>query len=242
MGKTSISSSVNIPGKLGWFTMEIPGTLTLLATLVAVSRAEGLTELPWQNYAMAGMFVTHYAYRAVLSPLLLNPSMADIHLFMWASALVFQVVNGVSIGGWIGGYGPRSERDWAGREDWVVYAGMALWAAGFAGNVFHDEVLRDIRRSATRKVNEKTGKEEKVYAVPERGLFKVILYAHYFCEWIEWCGFWVVGGWACLPAQTFVFNEVLTMLPRAWNGYFWYVERFGKEKIGDRKAVIPFLL
>ena len=49
-------------------------------------------------------------------------------------------------------------------------------------------------------------------------------------------------GWGCVPARTFLLNEIATMLPRALQGKQWYVEKFGKEKVGNRKAVIPGLL
>jgi 3-oxo-5-alpha-steroid 4-dehydrogenase 1 len=78
--------------------------------------------------------------------------------------------------------------------------------------------------------------------IPKNGLFKYILYAHYFCEWIEWAGWWMIGGLKCQPARTFLINEVSTMLPRALQGKRWYVEKFGKDKVGNRKAVIPGLL
>jgi len=77
------------------------------------------------------------------------------------------------------------------------------------------------------------------YKVPEKGLFAYVLYAHYLTEWIEWIGFWIFAGAACGPAATFVVNEVLSMLPRAVNGKKWYVEKFGKERIGGKWAVIP---
>lgn len=78
--------------------------------------------------------------------------------------------------------------------------------------------------------------------MPENGLFRAVLYPHYLCEWIEWCGFWMVGGLGCVPARNFVVSEISTMMPRAVQGRRWYVERFGKEKVGSRKAVIPGLV
>lgn len=83
---------------------------------------------------------------------------------------------------------------------------------------------------------------EKVYMLPKNGLFHYVLFPHYLCEWVEWCGFWMVGGLACGPARAFVVNEVATMLPRALHGWDWYVEKFGREKVGKRKAIIPGLL
>ena len=126
-----------------------------------------------------------------------------------------------------------------------------IFALGLLGNMYHDDELREIRRAAARKQkrkeeaqNEKGEKKSvsKVYMVPENGLFRIILYPHFLCEWIEWCGFWMIGGLACVPARAFVINEIATMTPRALMGKRWYLNRFGKEKIGSRKAVIPGIL
>ena len=126
-----------------------------------------------------------------------------------------------------------------------------IFAVGLLGNIFHDDELREVRRAAARsqerrsKEREEHGKGksvDKVYKVPQNGLFTFILYPHYFCEWIEWCGFWMIGGSGCIPARTFVINEIATMIPRALMGKRWYIKRFGAEKIGNRKAVIPGLL
>ena len=42
--------------------------------------------------------------------------------------------------------------------------------------------------------------------------------------------------------RNFVVNEIATMLPRALQGKRWYVEKFGKERVGKRGAVIPGIL
>lgn len=130
--------------------------------------------------------------------------------------------------------------------------GMMIWALGFFANIFHDDELREIRRAALRSQKaraaqqdekEKGGKGvEKVYMIPQNGLFELILYPHYLCEWIEWGGFWLMAGSGCVPARNFVLNEIATMLPRALQGKQWYIERFGKDKVGEKKAVIPWLL
>lgn len=56
--------------------MESPGFLTVLYCMFAIPEKEGLPGLPWANWTMAGMFTLHYLYRAILSPLVLNPSMS----------------------------------------------------------------------------------------------------------------------------------------------------------------------
>lgn len=57
-GKTSVTSRMNIPGKIGWATMEVPGFIVLLYVMFKLPREAGVTEpLPWPNWMMAGMFV-----------------------------------------------------------------------------------------------------------------------------------------------------------------------------------------
>ncbi|KAF2418771.1 3-oxo-5-alpha-steroid 4-dehydrogenase [Tothia fuscella] len=252
MGKTSIESRLNIPGKIGWFTMEAPGFMILLYIMYTLPQELNLQSLPPTNWVMAGMFTIHYIYRAILAPLFLNPSMAPMHPIVWISALAFQVFNAISIGGWLGGHGPITLEDWAGRL-YTIQFGMIIWAVGLMGNIFHDDELREIRRAANRRQKKEAEKEGKsvdeyqaqsgkIYMLPKNGLFHFILFPHYFCEWIEWAGFWVVGGWDCLPARAFLGNEIASMLPRALQGREWYVKRFGRDKVGNRKAIIPGLL
>jgi 3-oxo-5-alpha-steroid 4-dehydrogenase 1 len=174
--------------------------------------------------------------------------MSPISPLVWFLAFLFQTVNATSIGGWLAGYGPTSAYDWAGRF-WVMEIGLVIWAWGLLGNMFHDDDLREIRRAADRKQKkeaERTGVKpegvDKVYMLPKNGLFQYVLYAHFFCEWIEWAGFWMVGGWNCHPARSFLFNEMATMIPRALQGKRWYVKKFGQDKVGNRKAVIPGLI
>ena len=199
--------------------------------------------------------VTHYLYRAVLAPLI-NPSMSPIHPIVWIAAICFQLMNGISIGGWLGGYGPKTRFDWAPGLKYKVGGrmelGMMIWALGFFANIFHDDELREIRRSALRTEKAKGQQQDekdkgrkgvdKVYMIPQNGLFELVLYPHYFCEWIEWGGFYLMAGLGCVPARNFVLNEIATMLPRALQGKQWYIKRFGKDKVGGRKAIIPWLL
>lgn len=58
MGKTSVESLFNIPGRIAWFTMEIPGFLTLLYMMNTLPAEHGITELPWQNKLLGALFVS----------------------------------------------------------------------------------------------------------------------------------------------------------------------------------------
>jgi len=229
--------------------MESPGFLTVLYCMFTIPKQVGLRELPWGNWTMAGVYTIHYLYRALLSPLLLNPSMSPMHVCVFLTAFAWQVVNGISIGGYLAGYGPTTVYDWAGRSLYME-VGLVVWGWAFLGNMFHDDDLREIRRQALRRQREEArrlGRKsvegvDKMYMLPKNGLFHYVLFPHYLCEWIEWGGFWMVGGWGCVPARSFLVNEISTMLPRAIAGRRWYVEKFGVERVGSKKAIIPGLL
>ncbi|KAL8380934.1 hypothetical protein RB595_005299 [Gaeumannomyces hyphopodioides] len=255
MGKTSKSSALNLPGRAAWMAMECPGFATLLYMVGTLPGAHGIDDLPWQNKVLAALFVIHYAYRAVLFPLM-APSMAPMHAAVAAAAVLFQVCNGLCLGAWLGAYGPTTEAEWrrqlgpGGVAQFV--AGIGVFYLGLTANYYHDEELREIRRREERR-REKVAREEgkgeggaaqmeRHYAVPQAGFFKYLLFPHYFFEWVEWLGFWMACGWGCAPARAFLVNEVASMLPRAVRGKRWYVEKFGADKIGSRKAVIPGVL
>ncbi|KAF7924887.1 uncharacterized protein EAE98_004182 [Botrytis deweyae] len=256
-GKTSTNSRFNLPGKLGWITMELPGLMTMLYIMYTLPNEVGLNDLPWENKLMAGLYTIHYINRAIIGPLI-SPSMSPIHFLVWLSAIAFQVTNATSLGCYFAGYGPLTRADWKpiSGNPYVngarIELGMMIFFLGLVGNIFHDDELREIRRAALRKQaaqndpstgkNKGNTKVDKVYMLPQNGLFNYILYPHYFCEWIEWAGFFIMAGSGCVPARNFLINEITTMLPRALQGKAWYVKRFGREKVGARKAIIPGIL
>ncbi|KAI0130292.1 3-oxo-5-alpha-steroid 4-dehydrogenase-domain-containing protein [Xylariales sp. AK1849] len=246
MGKTSVQSPLNIPGRIAWFTMECPGFLTLLYIMNTLPAQHGIIDLPWQNKVLAGLFVIHYTYRAVLFPFI-QPSMSPIHFLVWAAAVMFQLCNASCLASWLAAYGPTTQEEWK-TEGFTVLRfalGLVVFYVGLTGNYFCDEELREIRRKEQRR-QEKLRREgraekgvEKHYSVPQNGLFKYMLYPHYFMEWIEWTGFWIAAGWSCAPARCFLVNEFFAMWPRAMSGKKWYKEKFGEEKIKGKYAVIP---
>ena len=162
----------------------------------------------------------------------------------------FQIMNATCIGSWLAAYGPRTAADWEGQlapfSTLQFAAGVTIFYLGLAANYYHDDELREIRwreedrqaRLARESGNPKAS-IEKHYSIPQAGLFKYMLYPHYFVEWVEWTGFYIACGLSCVPARMFVINEVAAMLPRAVAGKKWYIERFGAEKIASKWAVIP---
>lgn len=58
MGKTSIESRWNLPGRVGWVLMEAPGFTNLLYIMFTLPAQNGIKSLPAENWLMAGLFVS----------------------------------------------------------------------------------------------------------------------------------------------------------------------------------------
>ena len=186
MGKTSTASAFNVNGRAGWVMQELVAPLTLLATIHASpARARADGRLPVAHLWLAGLFCAHYLHRSLLSPLR-NPSMAPTHALLTLAAVAFNLANGSAIGAWLGGYGSAATV-----PVWQLGLGSALFLLGLCGNVYHEEVLRDIRRTsgnpATSGAAAKDGNEapavssadgQRLYKIPQGGLFAYCYYPH----------------------------------------------------------------
>lgn len=57
MGKTSVASRFNLPGRFAWMAMEAPGFMILTYIMRTLPVQMGIDDLPWQNKVLAGLFV-----------------------------------------------------------------------------------------------------------------------------------------------------------------------------------------
>jgi len=214
-----------------------------------------------RQWSLAAAYIIHYSNRAIISPLR-TPSRSKSHILVPLAAVLFNVANGSLMGSYLSS--PQGLAFIESRQAWVFWGSMVIWAIGLAGNVLHDEILLELRRKAKGK---KDGKGEH-YAIPYGYLYSYLSYPNYFCEWAEWTGFAIASAPfpftpqplasvlnpsilfaparfffpALTPPWLFVFNEIVTMLPRAIRGHRWYHQRFAGAYPKERKAVIPFLL
>ncbi|KAF3222922.1 hypothetical protein TWF106_005350 [Orbilia oligospora] len=274
MGKTSVKSFLNLPGKLSWILMELISPISFFLTFYlnnSQSPLETLAALPISHKILSILYLIHYLNRALISPLR-APAYAPAHIIVLLVATYFNYLNGYSLSSFLllqQGKVPQAEGGGGGW--WVVRfgVGVVMWVVGFLGNIWHEDVLYEIRRRAKREHLEsaKAKKEDglgegvervlvadagrlvvraensgHVYEIPEGGLWEYCWHPHYFMEWIEWTGFLIAaGGWECAPAINFLVNEIASMTPRAFQGVEFYKRKFGK-KLPERKAVVPFLL
>ncbi|KAL3959549.1 hypothetical protein ACCO45_004666 [Purpureocillium lilacinum] len=236
MGKTSVASRLNLPGRVAWMTMEAPGFLTLLYLMSTMPERHGIDDLPWQNRVLGGLFVIHYSYRAIAFPSCSppwrpsTPSSGPPPCASSSSTPPASAPGCPPTGPSPPTPGPRS------RSLPQFALGMLLFYVGLAGNF---STTRSCARFAAAPPPSSASSSPPT---AKAGLFRYMLYPHYFCEWVEWLGFVMAAGWTCAPAWAFLVNEVVSMLPRAVNGKRWYVERFGADKVGKKWAIIPGVL
>ncbi|EWC45879.1 hypothetical protein DRE_04886 [Drechslerella stenobrocha 248] len=262
MGKTSIKSRLNLPGKVSWILMELVSPVSFFLTLFlnVTHPLAALHALPMLHKVLVGLYVVHYTNRALISPLR-APAYAPAHIIVLFAGTLFNYLNGYGLAGWLLlQHGQVEAVDARGVVRFTV--GVLLWAVGFAGNIWHEDVLYEIRRRVKRRetdaaARKKSDEEVKsdaegegrlavraanghIYEVPQGGLYEYCWHPHYFMEWVEWAGFLIAAGW-CPPAVNFLVNEVALMTPRAFQGVEFYRARFGR-RTPRRKAVVPFLL
>jgi len=180
---TSASGAPKLFYKLGSAQRTSVDQFSLVPSLSTLSTLSSKQKL------LASLFVLHYANRALISPLR-SPGRSPSHLLVVICAVMFNIVNGILMGSYISSEGCCSFLE--STSDARFWFGVSLWAAGFVGNLAHDEILLNIRRrqqSAASKESNEGGKKEMHYAIPHGLLYKFVSYPNYLCEWAEWVGF-----------------------------------------------------
>ena len=226
-GRFATPDSVfSIDGVKAWIVMELVSPLSFLFTAYLHPFSPSPLPLPSlalgisPQFILVALYLTHYLNRSLISPLR-APSRANSHLAVVSAAVAFNVPNGFLLAGFLTSASTASYLHGA-LSSSRFWAGIALWAAGFVGNVYHDEILLNIRRKAIAKgkarellddedEDENDGKKKKArrqssphYAIPHGGLFCLVSFPNYLCEWVEWFGFALAAGpfpgFALLPS------------------------------------------
>ena len=182
-------------GIKAWITMELfSPSLFIFAYLTSpLSASASPIVLTHPSTLLATLFIIHYINRSLLSPLR-TPSRSKSHLIVPLAGILFNFLNGFSMGAYLSSPSARAFLEDAYRRP-TFYVGLGLWTLGFAGNIIHDEILLNIRRKANSKGKKHDGaktqnnRSTEHYAIPQGLLYEYISYPNYFCEWMEWAGF-----------------------------------------------------
>jgi len=207
-----------ISNKWGWFFMELPALV-----LMPVIALFGDSEKNELSYIIISLWVLHYANRTLVFPFKLKTKNKKMPLVIVGSAVLFNGVNGVLNGYFIGFMDPELLDLYS----FHVYIGIAVFFLGMVINRWSDRKLISLRE------------KQEGYQIPRGGLFEYISCPNHFGEILEWCGFAILA-WN-LPAITFAVWTFCNLSPRSLNHHEWYQEKF-EDYPEKRKAVLPFLL
>jgi steroid 5-alpha reductase family enzyme len=139
-------------------------------------------------------------------------------------AVAFNTLNAFVNAWWIGHLGSYST-EWLADPRFLV--GLALFLAGWFGNIHSDRILRNLRKPG-----------EAGYEIPRGGLYRWVSTPNYLCEIVEWTG-WAMTNWS-FAGLAFAVYTAANLVPRALSHHAWYKERF-VEYPSERKALIPFV-
>ncbi len=210
-----------IPDRLGWFLMEIPAPLIFLLLVITGSAPKNLTV-----WIIAGLYLGHYANRAIIYPLRIRTRGKEMPLVVALMAVLFNFVNAGFLGYFLGTLQTHYTIAWL--TDPRFIAGMVIFLTGMVINMNSDNKLIHLRNN--------TGDG---YKIPRGGLFEKISCPNLFGEIVEW------GGYALLcwsiPALSFLIWTFCNLVPRALSHHRWYRSHFPDYPAG-RKAVFPYIL
>ena len=108
------------------------------------------------------------------------------------------------------------------------WLGIILFFIGMGINLHSDSVIRHLRKPGDTR-----------HYLPQKGMYRYVTSGNYFGELVEWIGFAVL---TCSPAAwVFVLWTFANLAPRANSIRNRYREEFGKDAVGKKKRMIPFI-
>ncbi|MEA3477631.1 MAG: DUF1295 domain-containing protein [Bacteroidota bacterium] len=210
-----------ISNRTGWIIMEIPALVLPVLFFIL-----GDGNKPLVTWIFLSLFTFHYLNRVAVFPFRLKTKGKKMPIIIVLMAICFNLVNGFSIGYFLGNFAGDYSLAWLG--DWRFILGVILFFMGMYINWKSDNRLIHLRKNS-----------ENGYHIPYGGLFKYVSCPNHFGEIIEWIGYAVLT-W-CLPGLSFAAWTMANLIPRALDHHKWYEGHF-EDYPKERKAVIPFTL
>jgi len=209
---------ITISNKIGWILMELPALLVCPIYYILHN-----TNLYTLNTIFILLWVLHYFNRTIIYPLRIKTKGKRMPLIIAASALFFNLINGL-----INGY-YLSNTNYLEINYYILLLGLIIFFTGLIINVNSDNKLIGLRLK----------NEENKYVIPNGGLFNYISCPNFFGELVEWLGFAIIT--LNLGSLSFFIWTFINLVPRAISHHKWYKENFN-DYPKNRKAIIPKLL
>lgn len=212
----------SIDNKIAWVCMEAPVFFVMLFLWWRSSvRFEVVPLICFL------LFELHYFQRSFVFPCLMKGK-SRMPVAIMSMGIVFNLLNGFMQGEWLFYLAP----DGMYSAEWLLrpcfWIGVLVFLMGMIINWHSDHVIRSLRKPGDTK-----------HYLPVKGMYKYVTSGNYFGEFLEWVGFAVLT--ASPAAWVFVLWTFANLAPRAHAIRNRYREEFGREAVGNRKRMIPFI-
>lgn len=213
---------LSLPNKIGWMVMEFPAFLSML--LLWLRSDYDFYSVPFIFFLL---FEVHYFQRTFIFPLLMRGS-SKMPISLMLMGIVFNVINGFLLGEGLFLLVPNDKYtiNWLSTPQFTV--GLFLFIVGMVINLHSDSVIRNLRTKGDTK-----------HYLPQRGMYKYVTSANYLGELTEWIGFAILTQ--CDAAWVFTLWTFANLAPRSYTIRKHYMEIFGRDAVGKRKCLIPFI-
>ena len=219
---------LSLSPKWGWFLMELPATLSFVWFYF-----HGDNRYEAVPLFFLGIWLMHYGNRGFIFPLLMRSAKGakgTFSLMVIVAGWFVTTLHGYFNAVYIGHLSTQFTPDWFGDPRFLV--GMAIYLTGFSLNLQSDAILRNLRSK------EEVARGEKVYRIPEGGLFRYSTNPSYFSELLSFAGF-AVATWSLGAVFVFLVSAA-NLIPRAFQVHAWYREKFS-DYPAERKVLVPFI-
>jgi steroid 5-alpha-reductase/3-oxo-5-alpha-steroid 4-dehydrogenase 1 len=206
-----------IPARAAWIAMELPAVV-VPAWVLATAPGQ-VAPTSWLAFAL---WWIHYEDRALIWPWRMR--LGGRTMPLGVAALAFST--NVAVDGLVA-WGLAREGAAPALSDPALWAGLALFALGYAVNRDADARLRALRPRGG-----------SGYAIPRGGLYEWVSCPNYLGELVMWAGFALVAGGP--EGWVFLGWSAANLVPRARHHHRWYRETFPEYPAG-RRALIPAL-
>ena len=227
---SSDNYGLSLSPRLGWFLMELPASLSFIFFYFQGDNCFEMVPL-----FFLGIWLIHYGNRGFIFPFLIRAAKGAKGTFSimivgtgWLVTTLHGYLNAV----FIGHISEHLTDDWFTDPRFLI--GMVIYASGYLMNIHSDAIIRNLRSK------EEVQRGEKVYRIPEGGLFKYVTNPSYFTELISFTGF-AIATWS-LGALFVLAVSAANLIPRAFQVHQWYLEKFPTDYPRDRKVLIPFIV
>ena len=220
---------INLSPKLGWFLMELPATISFVFFYFQGQNATETVPL-----IFLGIWLIHYGNRGFIFPMLMRVAKGSDSTFAlmivltgWLVTALHGYLNAV----FISHLSTHLTIDWLSDPRFII--GISIYAFGFIMNIHSDAIVRNLRSK------EEVNRGDKVYRIPQGGLFKYVSNPSYLTELISFLGF-AIATWS-LGAVFVLLVSAANLIPRAFQVHRWYKKKFD-DYPNQRKVLVPFII